>query len=323
MSTLRKRQTSWLSALARPVSRRRSSRSATRRRCACICVDGATRIGAKILVSGGSRCNVTNREVTEQDFWGGPSRIVRSVLRAFPAAQRRRVLRRARRARCTRRKTASCFPTRNKARDVLDALLGALRDAGAELHTGARVTAVTRDEARVSRRPRHGVAIWRAPWSWPPADARCRRPAATARATSLPRALGHGYVETTPALAPLVLDGDRHAALAGVSHRVRLTLRAGDGRPIDLEGRLLWTHFGASGPVVLERVAPLASGAARRAPVDVLLNLCPGRAIRVAGGLAARAGSGAPARTGRHGARGAAAGGGRRRMGRRDWVSTA
>ena len=49
------------------------------------CLDGATKIGAKILVSGGSRCNVTNRVVTERDFWGGSSRVVRNVLRAFPA----------------------------------------------------------------------------------------------------------------------------------------------------------------------------------------------------------------------------------------------
>src|SRR4030095_8465863 len=49
------------------------------------CLDGATKIGAKILVSGGSRCNVTNRVVTEGDFWGGSARVVRNVLRAFPA----------------------------------------------------------------------------------------------------------------------------------------------------------------------------------------------------------------------------------------------
>jgi predicted flavoprotein YhiN len=49
------------------------------------CLDGARRVGAKILVSGGSRCNVTNGEVTtERDFWGGSSRIVRNVLCAFP-----------------------------------------------------------------------------------------------------------------------------------------------------------------------------------------------------------------------------------------------
>src|SRR5258705_11505132 len=50
-----------------------------------VCVDGARSIGAKILVSGGARCNVTNRIVTEHDFWGGSSRVVKAVLRAFPA----------------------------------------------------------------------------------------------------------------------------------------------------------------------------------------------------------------------------------------------
>jgi predicted flavoprotein YhiN len=70
-----------------------------------ICVDGARHIGAKILVSGGSRCNVTNRVVTERDFWGGPPRAVRNVLRAFPAPRAAQISA----SRCTRRKTASCF----------------------------------------------------------------------------------------------------------------------------------------------------------------------------------------------------------------------
>ncbi len=36
-----------------------------------VLLDGAKTPGAKILVSGGGRCNVTNREVSERDFWGG------------------------------------------------------------------------------------------------------------------------------------------------------------------------------------------------------------------------------------------------------------
>ena len=49
--------------------------------------DGAARPGAKILVSGGSRCNVTNVTVTERDFWGGKPTIVRRVLRGLSAAE--------------------------------------------------------------------------------------------------------------------------------------------------------------------------------------------------------------------------------------------
>ncbi len=47
-------------------------------------LDGAKKPGAKILMSGGSRCNVTNASVTDADFWGGKRSIVRRVLRAFP-----------------------------------------------------------------------------------------------------------------------------------------------------------------------------------------------------------------------------------------------
>jgi predicted flavoprotein YhiN len=49
-------------------------------------LDGAKKLGAKILVSGGGRCNVTNAVVTEHDFWGGRSTVVRGVLRAFSVA---------------------------------------------------------------------------------------------------------------------------------------------------------------------------------------------------------------------------------------------
>ena len=46
--------------------------------------DGAKSPGAKILVSGGSRCNVTNIVVSEHDFCGGSPAVVRRVLRGFP-----------------------------------------------------------------------------------------------------------------------------------------------------------------------------------------------------------------------------------------------
>src|SRR5438034_9844520 len=46
-------------------------------------LDGAKKPGAKILISGGSRCNVTNVVVADGDFWGGKRSSVRRILRAF------------------------------------------------------------------------------------------------------------------------------------------------------------------------------------------------------------------------------------------------
>ena len=50
-------------------------------------LDTARRPGAKILVSGGSRCNVTNAVVSDRDFWGGRRTIIRQILRAFPVSE--------------------------------------------------------------------------------------------------------------------------------------------------------------------------------------------------------------------------------------------
>jgi predicted Rossmann fold flavoprotein len=248
-----------------------------------VCVDGATRIGAKIMVSGGSRCNVTNTEVTARDFWGGPSRIVRSVLRAFPASQTVAFFAELG-VRLHEEEDGKLFPDTNKARDVLEALLGALRDAGAELHTGERITAVVRDdEAFTVTSTRRQSAVGTATRQY-----RARAVVLATGGRSLPktgsdgagygfaRALGHGYVETTPALAPLLLGGTRHTALAGVAHPARLTVRSNHGRATELDGALLWTHFGASGPVVLNASRHWHRAQLEGRHVEVLLNLCPG-----------------------------------------------
>src|SRR5919201_4248618 len=96
------------------------ARAAPRHR--VICVDGAKTIGAKILVSGGSRCNVTNRIVTERDFWGGDRRVIRDVLRAYPASRAVSFFEELGVA-LHEEEDGKFFPTTNRARTVLDALI--------------------------------------------------------------------------------------------------------------------------------------------------------------------------------------------------------
>jgi predicted Rossmann fold flavoprotein len=239
-----------------------------------VCADGALRVGAKILVSGGSRCNVTNREVTERDFWGGSPRFVRSVLRAFPAGKAAAFFSELG-VPLHEEEDGKLFPDSNRARDVLNALLAALRDAGAELHTGERVRAITRDEGRFVVGASHrryvagAVVLATGGRSLP-------KTGSDGTGYALARDLGHGYVNTTPALAPLILEGRRYAALAGIAHRVGLTIRDDAGFRVDLEGALLWTHFGASGPVVLNASRHWHRAQLEQRAVEVLLNVCPG-----------------------------------------------
>src|SRR5262249_10125454 len=108
-----------------------------------VVLDGARAPGAKILVSGGSRCNVTNATVTERDFWGGSPSIVRRVLRAFTVADTVAFFREIG-VPLHEEAGGKLFPDTNRSRDVLDALLAETRRAGAIVVAAARVHDVAR-----------------------------------------------------------------------------------------------------------------------------------------------------------------------------------
>src|SRR5262249_27912978 len=109
-----------------------------------VLLDSAHKPGAKILVSGGSRCNVTNAVVTERDFWGGPAAIVRPVLRAFPVPDTLSFFRDLDLA-LHEEVAGKLFPDSNRARDVLDALLREAARSGVTLVSSHRVVGLARD----------------------------------------------------------------------------------------------------------------------------------------------------------------------------------
>ena len=101
------------------------------------------RIGLKILMSGGTRCNVTHREVSERDFHGGSRHVVTRILRAFTPEQTREWFA-ALGVELVLEETGKYFPVSNDAQTVLDALLGAVKRAGVEVVAGARVVRMER-----------------------------------------------------------------------------------------------------------------------------------------------------------------------------------
>jgi predicted Rossmann fold flavoprotein len=213
-------------------------------------LDGARKIGAKILVSGGSRCNVTNRVVTERDFWGGPSRLVAHVLRAFPADRAARFFEELG-VPLHGEEDGKLFPDSNSARAVLDALLSETARLGVTIETGSRVVSARHDGQRFLVDSASGPTVASRTVVLATGGRSLPKSGSDGFGYQLAAGFGHSCVPTTPALAPLVLRGSTHAELAGVSHPVALTLRAAEKTLVRLEGPLLWTHFGASGPAVL------------------------------------------------------------------------
>jgi predicted Rossmann fold flavoprotein len=242
-------------------------------------LDGARKPGAKILVSGGSRCNVTNSVVTEADFNGGRRPVVRRILRAFPVDATVQFFAEIG-VPLHEEPGGKLFPDTNRSRDVLDALLKATSKAGVTLLTEYRVIDVIRAGDGFTLLTSRG-------------EIRARSVVLASGGLSLPktgsdgtgygfaRALGHSIVQTTPALVPLVLTDGRDAGLqrnlSGVSHDATLEVWVDGARGTAVTGSLLWTHFGISGPAALDVSRHWLRARLLDPNVRLVVRLTPGR----------------------------------------------
>jgi predicted Rossmann fold flavoprotein len=241
---------------------------------AVVVLDGARRLGAKILVSGGGRCNVTNSVVGAADFWQARSPFVRRVLRSFGVEQTVAFFREIG-VSLHEEAGGKLFPDSHKARTVLAALLAEAERRGVEVCCGHRVAAVARGSGGFSLETSAGVL-----------DA--SRVVLATGGRSLPKTgsdgggyavaqgLGHSLVSTTPALAPLLLEGGFHVPLSGVSHDVEITVRVEGSKPVRIAGALLWTHFGASGPAAMNASRFVERARLEALAFQVTLSLLPG-----------------------------------------------
>jgi predicted Rossmann fold flavoprotein len=244
-----------------------------------VLLEGARRPGAKILVSGGSRCNVTNRIVTDADFWGGRRTIVRRVLGGF-SADRTIAFFRDIGVPLKEEADGKLFPESNRARDVLDALLRETAASGARLHAGRRALAVERTAAGFLVETTSGpiasrsVVIATGGRSLP-------RSGSDGAGYGFAERLGHTIVPTTPGLVPLTLDDPTgmHRALSGVSQPAELTVWVDGRAAIRLRGSLLWTHFGISGPVALNASRHWLRAASEGRAAAITASFLPGQSF--------------------------------------------
>ena len=257
-------------------------------------LDSRSRVGAKILMSGGTRCNLTHVEVRPEDYRGGNHHRIARILRAHSPAESLRIFREELGVDVyTEESTGKLFPADDRAATVLAALRRACDEAGVPLLSGQRWTAleIAADSAAAPA-PRWSVGIVDPAGNpLPPITARrllvCTggrsypKTGSDGGAWEILRGLGHTIVTPVPALTPFVLGACFHQHLSGIAHPARLTLRV-DGRDEAMaDGPLLWTHFGVSGPAALDLSGHWARLRADRpaARLEVFLSFRPGESI--------------------------------------------
>ena len=240
--------------------------------------DGAKRIGAKILISGGGRCNVTHHRVDETFFAGSTSAAIRKVLRRYSVEQTVNFFG-ALGVELKKENTGKLFPVSDRAQTVLDALLKAAAQFKVEILTAHRVRSLTTNG--------HSFQIG---GDWGSVES--RKVILATGGKSVPRtgsdgygynlavALGHTLTERIdPALVPFLLDPDTgFHLLSGISAHVELRVESSSGSiQKSFQNFMLLTHFGISGPAVLDISRYYIEAKAKDAGSLLTANWFPGK----------------------------------------------
>lgn len=213
-------------------------------------LDRRRRVGAKILMSGGTRCNVTNQDVSERDFNASSSPFVRNVLKQFTPGQARAFFADVG-VELKLEPTGKYFPVSDSAKDVLAGLLRAVDTERVELQRESLVTGVERDESgfvvktSAGNLPAGAVVIATGGLSYPETGS-------DGIGYRIATELGHTIVRTSAALTPLIASPAIHASLSGLAVNAELRVVSRARTLATRCGSLLFTHTGYSGPVALD-----------------------------------------------------------------------
>src|SRR5580698_6032779 len=234
-----------------------------------VVLEHADRIGKKILISGGGRCNFTNLHTRPENFLSANPHFCKSALARYTPADFIALV------------TKHSIPYHEKklgqlfcdhaAQDVVGMLERECRAAGAHIFTRVQVKEVKRAADFVVRADDvefHSEALVVAT-----GGLSIPKIGATSLGYDLAKQFGIEVLECRPALVPLAFapdDRERYCDLAGVSTEVVASI----GRQ-QFREKMLITHRGLSGPAILQ----ISSYWDRRQPIAI--DLAPGHEVAV------------------------------------------
>jgi predicted Rossmann fold flavoprotein len=237
-----------------------------------VLIDHYDKVGEKIRISGGGRCNFTNLHATWRDFLSDNPDFCRSALarytpRDFIALVERHGI-------AWHEKTLGQLFCDESSRQIIDLLVEECRAGGVEWRQPCAVEEVSYEPGRFELRTAMGT-VEAAALVVATGGLTVPKIGATPFAYRLAEQFGLSVVAPKPALVPLAFAPDllqRYGDLAGVSLEAEASCARGKFRE-----SLLLTHRGLSGPVILQISSywQQANGAE-----PIRLNLLPGTDAR-------------------------------------------
>ena len=233
-------------------------------------LEHADRLGKKILISGGGRCNFTNLYCRPENFISSNPHFAKSALARYTPQDFIALVEKHNIP--YHEKTLGQLFCDRSARDILSMLEAECEHAGVSIFLNTNIQKVERATEFIARAPN---AEFKAPvLVVATGGLSIPKIGATSFGYDLARQFGLAIREPWPGLVPLTLskeDCDRYCDLAGVSAEV---IASCNGQ--QFSGKMLITHRGLSGPAILQ------ISSYWKPSQSILIDLAPGGEVTAA-----------------------------------------
>ncbi|WP_018131153.1 BaiN/RdsA family NAD(P)/FAD-dependent oxidoreductase [Effusibacillus pohliae] len=220
-------------------------------------VDKGDRLGRKLAISGGGRCNVTNNRDIDEIVKNIPGN-GRFLYSAFSIFNNRDIIRFFEELgiRLKEEDRGRMFPVSNRSKDVVEALIRKVKEVGTEIRVHAPVERVLYQDGQVvGVRLRSGEEIDACNVIVAVGGKSVPHTGSTGDGYAWAEEAGHTITELFPTEVPITLNEDfiRERRLQGLSLRnIHLAVYNAKGKKmVEHEGDMIFTHFGISGPAAL------------------------------------------------------------------------
>ena len=227
-------------------------------------LEHADKVGKKILISGGGRCNFTNLGATPEMYISQNPRFTISALSRFPSADFIALVEQHEIP--YHEKTLGQLFCNGSSERILDMLLEKCSQSNVDIRTGCTLTAVKREGEGFMATTLSGPVVSEA-LVIATGGLSIPKMGATGLAHSLARQFGLAVTEVKPGLVPFTFQPynlDLFSKLSGVSLDSAVTCGG-----VSWRESMLFTHRGLSGPSILQASSYWAKGE------EVIIDLLP------------------------------------------------
>lgn len=211
--------------------------------------------GKKLLITGGGRCNVTNAETDTRKLLAKFKDDGKFLFSAFSKWGVKETLDffHMRGMDTKVEKELRVFPVSDSAQSVLDVLVKNMKRHGVVVRTNAAVTGIVREgEGIAGIRLKSGEVVRGRAVVLATGGTSRPETGSTGEGFAWLRDIGHTVTVSEPSLVPIAIKEIWVKRLAGVSiSDVKITVFQNDVKQSIAKGKVLFTHVGVSGPMIL------------------------------------------------------------------------